>query len=235
MTQTIQIGGLGFEVRWSDRRKTFGLTVGRAGELVAYAPTVTSTEDLTRWINKKLLWVHGKLALKKETAPKMLAPEYVSGESFCYLGRRFRLKVVEGQKDALLFDGTRFLLRRDACPAGDHFRSWYIQTGTDWLRRRVERLSQLAGSRPSGVDVRELGYRWGSCGRKGVLFFNWKILQLPVCLVDYVVLHELVHLRERNHGPAFWAALERALPDYQERKKALAENAKNYLVFGLSV
>ena len=233
MITILQIGGLSFEVRRSDRRKTIGLTVGRAGELVAYAPAVTSTEELSCWINKKLLWVHGKLALKEASAPKMLAPEYVSGESFCYLGRRFRLKVVERQKEPLLFDGTRFLLRHDACPAGGHFRGWYIQTGTDWLRRRAERLSQLAGSQPSGVDVRELGYRWGSCGRKGMLFFNWKILQLPVRLVDYVVLHELIHLRERNHGPAFWAALERALPDCQERKKALAEKAKDYLVFGL--
>ncbi len=235
MIKTLQIGGLSFEVRRSDRRKTLGLTVGRAGELVAHAPAMTSTEELSRWINNKLLWVHGKLALKEEAAPKMLAPEYVSGESFCYLGRRFRLKMVERQKEPLLFDGTRFLLLRGACPAGDHFRNWYIQTGTDWLRRRTERLSQLAGSHASGVDVRELGYRWGSCGRKGILYFNWKILQLPVRLVDYVVLHELVHLRERNHGLAFWEALERALPDCQERKKVLAEKAKEYLVFGLSV
>lgn len=235
MTKTLQIGGLSFEVRRSERRRTLGLTVGRAGELTAYAPTETSTEELTRWINKKLLWVHGKLALKEAAAPKTLAPEYVSGESFCYLGRRFRLKMVERQKEPLLFDGTRFLLRRDACPARDHFRSWYIQTGTDWLRRRADRLSQLAGSQPSGVAVRELGYRWGSCGRKGVLFFNWKLLQLPVRLVDYVVLHELIHLRECNHSPAFWDALERAVPDCHERKLALVQHAKEYLVFGLSI
>lgn len=233
MTKALQIGGLYFEVRRSGRRRTLGLTVGRSGELAAYAPMETSIEELSLWINKKLLWVHGKLAIKQETAPKISAPEYVSGESFCYLGRRFRLKMVQRQEQPLVFDGARFLLRSDAIPAMEHFQHWYIQAGTEWLRRRIERLSQLAGSQPSGVDVRELGFRWGSCGRSGVIRFNWRALQLPVRLIDYVIVHELVHLRERNHGPDFWNALARALPDCQERKQELVQKAKAYLVFGL--
>ena len=66
-----------------------------------------------------------------------------------------------------------------------------------------------------------------------MLFFNWKVLQLPVKLIDYIIIHELVHLSERHHGPAFWTALERALPDWQARKEALVDKAKDYLVFGL--
>lgn len=167
MTETLQLGGLGFEVRRSGRRKTLCLTVDRAGELVAHVPSEASVEELTHWINKRLLWVHRKLALKEEAAPKMRAPEYVSGEAFCY--------------------------------------------------------------------VRDLGYRWGSCGKSGVVFFNWKILQLPVPLVDYIIMHELVHLVEGHHGPAFWQALGRAMPDWQKRKDALADKAKEYLVFGMVV
>lgn len=234
MNNALQIGGLAFEVRRSDRRKTLGLTVGRAGELVAYAPREISTGELSQWITKKLLWVHGKLALKEAASPKVSSPEYVSGESFCYLGRRFRLKRVKRQEAPLLFDGTRFLLKSDCETPAEQFQRWYILAGKEWLQRRVERLSQFSGSQPSGVDVRDLGFRWGSCGRKGILFFNWKILQLPVRLVDYVVLHELIHLRERHHGPAFWKALGIALPDWQSRKNELAKEAKDYLVFGLS-
>lgn len=102
------------------------------------------------------------------------------------------------------------------------------------MARYQQFLERRAGARPSRVEVRDLGYRWGSCGKTGVLFFNWKVLQLPARLVDYVILHELVHLRERNHGPGLWKALERAMPDWQERKDALAQEAKDYLVFGLS-
>jgi predicted metal-dependent hydrolase len=121
MTETLEISGLLFEVRRSDRRKTLGLTVDRGGELIAHTPLATSAEELARWITSKLLWVHRKLALKEEAAPRMHAPEYVSGEAFCYLGRPFSLKVVPKQGLPLHFDGTRFTLRRDARPAEHHF------------------------------------------------------------------------------------------------------------------
>lgn len=235
MTETLQLGGLLFEVRRSDRRKCLGLTVDRAGELVAHVPTETSADELSRWVGKKLLWVHRKLALKEEAAPRMRAPEYVSGEAFSYLGRYYRLKLVERQEQPLQFDGTHFTLRRDARPAEAHFRKWYVTTGADWVTRRVETLSARTTSKPRRVEVRDLGFRWGSCGRNGVVYFNWKLLQLPVRLADYVIAHELVHLREGHHGPEFVKALDRAMPDWQKRKDAIASNAKDYLVFGLRV
>jgi predicted metal-dependent hydrolase len=234
MTETLQLGGLEFEVRRSDRRTTFGLTVDRSCELVVHVPPNASGDELSRWVSKKLLWVHRKLALKEQTAPKLHGPEFVSGESFSYLGRRYRLKLVQRQEHPLQFDGARFTLRRDAGPAERHFRHWYISTGSDWVARRVEILSARTSSKPCRVEVRDLGFRWGSCGGNRVLYFNWKLLQLPVRLADYVIAHELVHLRERHHGPDFWAALSRAMPDWQKRKDALASQAKEYLVFGLS-
>ena len=233
MTETLQLNGLVFEVRRSVRRKTLGLTLDRGGELVAHVPCGTSVEELNRWINKKLLWVYRKLALKEEAAPKIRAPEYVSGEAFCYLGRRFRLKVAPSQNLPLQFDGTRFILRRDARPAESHFRRWYMEAGTDWLQQRVEWLSQHTTRKPEKIEVRDLGFRWGSCSKGGVVYFNWKALQLPVRLVDYIIMHELVHLVEDHHGPEFWQALGRAMPDWQKRKDALADKAKDYLVFGL--
>ena len=235
MTEQLQIGGLVFEVRRSDRRKSLGLTVDRGGELVAHVPLQMTVDEAAAWVNKKLLWVHRKLVLKEESAPKMRAPEFVSGETFCYLGKRYRLKVVEKQKQSLQFAGARFILRRSARPAEVHFRHWYMLTGAEWLRRRVVQLSRHTGSIPNRIEVRDLGFRWGSCGKHGVLYFNWKVLQLPVRLLDYVIVHELVHLREGHHGRAFWEALERAMPDWQKRKDELSKQAKNHLVFGLPI
>jgi hypothetical protein len=133
VTETLQVGELVFEVRRSERRKTLALTVDRRGELVAHVPSSASADEVTKWINRKLLWVYSKLALKREAVPQMRSPEYISGEAFSYLGRRFRLKIVASQPDPLRFDGTQFTLRRDARPAEDHFRRWYIQLGTAWL------------------------------------------------------------------------------------------------------
>jgi predicted metal-dependent hydrolase len=144
------------------------------------------------------------------------------------------MKLVNRQEQPLEFDGTSFTLRRNARPAEAHFRRWYIAEGSEWLKRRTTMLSRRTGASPARVEVRELGFRWGSCGKNGVLYFNWRILQLPARLIDYVIVHELVHLRERHHGPAFSAAIERAMPNWEDRKSALNRKAQEFLMFGLT-
>jgi len=78
------------------------------------------------------------------------------------------------------------------------------------------------------IVVRELGYRWGSCGRSGELQFHWRTIQLPPTAVEYVVVHELVHLREPHHGADFWRRIQRAMPNFAERKLWLAEHGAEY-------
>jgi predicted metal-dependent hydrolase len=78
--------------------------------------------------------------------------------------------------------------------------------------------------------VRDLGFRWGSCGKSGTVNFHWATILLPVSLVDYVVVHELAHLMEPNHTPAFWRRVSRALPEYEQRKTWLAEHGGRHLV-----
>lgn len=222
MNETLEVGGLIFAVRRGARRKTLGLTVDRGGELVIHCPESAVTDELTRWTRSKLLWVQGKLALKAELAPTVCEPEYVSGENFSYLGRHYRLMLVPRQAEALRFDGQRFLLRKDTvAAAATHFRRWYIEHSQAWIAERVEWWSHRTGLRPADVKLRDLGFRWGSCGRHGILFFNWKLMQLSPRLIDYVVAHELAHLLEPHHTPAFWNVLDRVMPDWKARKEEL--------------
>ena len=227
MNDNIQIGELTFEVRRSPRRRTLGLTVDRGGELVIHSPVAETTQELERWARSKLLWVHRKLALKEGLAPRRRGPEFVSGESFGYLGRWYRLAIAVEQEEPLRFDGRRFYLRRDArTGAGDHFRRWYASAGKDWLEKRVGWLARTTGRDPARIELRDLGFRWGSCGQNGVASFNWRLLQLPVRLVDYVIVHELTHLVEPHHGPTFWRALDRSLPDWRDRRDELRMKAQ---------
>jgi predicted metal-dependent hydrolase len=194
---------------------------------VVYAPESTRRDDLESWTRKKLVWVYQKLSIKHDLAAKTREPEYVPGENFQYLGRSYRLMLVDGQRAPLAFDGRHFTLRKDARPAaGEHFRKWFIERGTEWIAQRTHFLVRRAGVKPSRVEVRDLGFRWGSCGSNGTLLLNWRLLQLPVRLADYVICHELVHLRERHHGRTFWALLESIQPDWRERKQQLAKRAQ---------
>ncbi|MGH9343993.1 MAG: M48 family metallopeptidase [Terriglobia bacterium] len=227
MSDTLKLADLTFEIRRSARRKTLGLTVDRGGELVVHAPETASVDELEEWTRKKLRWVHQKLAIKRELTPKGRQPEYVSGENFQYLGRAYRSVLMDHQRTALAFDGHRFVLRKDARPAAaEHFRRWYIEAGSQWVTRRTRLLMRKVGAEPSRIEIRDLGFRWGSCGNSGAVLLNWRLLQLPVRLADYVICHELVHLREPHHGPAFWALLESVQPDWRERKRELAQKAQ---------
>jgi predicted metal-dependent hydrolase len=227
MKEVLEVGGLTFEIRRSTRRKKYGLTVDRDGQLVIHSPETADILELAQWTHTKLLWVLRKLAVKEELAPKVREPEFVTGESFYYLGRSYRLAVVARQDQPLRFDGSRFYLRNDAIiSAADLFRDWYVTVGKEWICRRVTMLSPRIGALPSQVEVRDLGFRWGSCGKNGVIYFNWRVLQLPVRLVDYVISHELAHLLEPHHGSEFWGVLERSLPDWRVRQEELRMKAQ---------
>jgi len=228
--ETIEAGGLVFELRRSTRRRTLGLTIDRGGALVARAPEGVPTEEVRRFAESRLLWVHQKLAEKSVLQPWARGPEFVTGETIFYTGRSVPLRVVKGLGRDLEFDGSRFFLDAAADP-GRAFRRWFKEAGRELIPRRVrwfaKRTTKLAGK----VSVRDLGYRWGSCSSAGNLNFHWQLVQLPLRLIDYVVAHELAHLSAPDHSPAFWKALEEILPDCRQRQGELEREARHYLQF----
>lgn len=231
MNETIQAEGLCFTLRRSARRKTFCVTVDRNGNLVAHAPEGTDDEEIVRLIRSRLLWVHRKLTAKESLQPFSGAPEFVTGEAIFYLGKSFQLRLVENAKTAVEFDGTRFLLNRSTTNPERAFMKWFVQNGTEVIRRRVQWYQHRISNKPAGVKVSDLGYRWGSCSAKGNLHFNWRLLQLPLRLVDYVVAHEMAHLAVPDHSPRFWKVLELIQPDSQARREELDSKARTYLRF----
>jgi predicted metal-dependent hydrolase len=226
MNETLEVGGLTFEIRRSSRRKTLGLTLDRHGELLVHAPDGEPTQRIETWARSKLLWVHRRLGIKERLASALREPEFVSGESFSVLGRQYPLRIDPMQAEPLRFDGRKFCLSTQAIPeAARHFRTWFIGTGRVWVRERLILLARKIGCSPVRAEVRDLGYRWGSCGRNGVLYVNWRTIQLPVRLVDYVLVHELSHLIEPTHGSEFWKVVDRAMPDWRDRREELDRKA----------
>lgn len=229
--ETLEAGGLVFELRRSVRRRTLGLTVDRGGELVVHAPEGSAREEICDYVRSRLLWVHGKLAEKERLRPRTAGLEFVTGESVFYLGQPLRLKVGRGLERELECDGNRFHLDAVAPDPEEAFRRWFLREGKGVIGRRVEWFQQRTARRPSSVRLRDLGYRWGSCSAKGALNFHWVLLQLPMRLIDYVVAHELTHLAVPDHSPAFWKALRAAMPDCREREAELAGEARRFVQF----
>lgn len=229
MTANLIVGDLTVGVVWSPRRKTVSLTVERDGSLTIHAPEGTTEKVLEGFVRDKQFWVYTKLAEKDAWRHPVRPKAFVTGEGFRYLGRSYRLLLVDGQDVPLKLEAGRFKLARTKAAHGrEHFVAWYKAHGLAWVARRVSLYGPRVGAEPSRVEVRDLGYRWGSCGRAGGLNIHWQTIVLPSNVVDYVVVHELVHLREPNHTPAFWTRVERVLPDYQQRKDWLAANGAEF-------
>lgn len=233
MTEHLHLEGLDFTLTRSPRRRTVGITVERDGGLSVSAPEETPLAQVEKLVRRKLFWVFGKLAEKALLFRPTPRKEYVSGEGFHYLGRSYRLLLVDrtevnGAAELRLLGGRFILPRKDRSQAARLFTRWYTEHARVWLRRRVEQLAPRVGIRPQEVRVRDLGNRWGSCTEGGVVNFHWRTICLPPSLVEYVVAHELVHLLEPKHNDCFWNRLERVLSDYRTRKRLLAEQGSDY-------
>lgn len=230
--ETLRVEELLFEVRRSGRRKALQITVDRGGELIVSGPTNASVTQMTAFIREKRFWIYTKLAEKEARKQPIGRKEYISGETFSYLGRRYRLLLVNQQETPLALNGGRFCLKRAEARAGrEHFIRWYTTHGQSWIERRCAAWQTRMKLNPKTVALRELGYRWGSCSKGGSVQFHWATLLLPPSIIDYVIVHEFAHLVHRNHTPEFWKLVARTLPDFAERKTWLAE--RGGLLLGL--
>lgn len=230
-TGHLVVDELAFAVRRSARRKTLEITVDRGGELIIASPPGVADDVLAGFVREKRFWLYTKIAEKELFQQPVGGKEFVAGEGFPYLGRSYRLLLVDGQDAPIKLQDGRFKLRRDLAHEGrTHFVAWYTEHGTAWLRRRVPEWASRMGVEPKGVEVRDLGFRWGSCGQAGGVNFHWATILLPSSIVDYVVVHELAHLLEANHTPGFWQRVARAMPEYEQRKSWLAEHGGRHLV-----
>jgi predicted metal-dependent hydrolase len=197
---------------------------------VVTAPTRTTREEIRQVVLKRAQWITRKLAERASRPPRK---EFVGGETLPYLGRDLPLTVEEVivRRPALTLDHAGFHLTLPARLDAEKRREAAEKTVTTWckaealrcLSERTQHWSGVAGYAPSEVLVREQRRRWGSCGGKGVLRFNWRLIMAPLAVVDYVVVHELAHVRVRNHSAVFWAEVARLMPDYRARRKLLRE------------
>jgi predicted metal-dependent hydrolase len=222
----MRIGGLDFAVRESEHRQTVGITVDRDGSLLLHAPTGSDPDSLASWAWSKRGWVFRKLAEKHLLLPTSPSKDFVTGEGFDYLGRHYRLLLTDDPPGSVVkLERGRLRMSRQVAEAGggkDAMIRWYRQRARAWLPPRIRPWAQRLSVQPGDLDVRDLGYRWGSLGKDDRFNIHWAAMQLPVSLVDYVIVHELAHIGQPRHTPTFWATVQRALPDHDQRRIRLA-------------
>ena len=226
------VGDLVLAVAPPSDRKTIEIVVERDASLVLKAPTTATIERAKQFVTAKRPWVYRKLAEKDALTGPPVVKQFVEGEGFAYLGRSYRLTLTTaaGAKEGVRLERGRFRLpAKEAHEGAAKMRRWYTKVGGQWLRHRIRPWAARLGEEAATVEVRDLGYRWGSARpTEGPQRINvhWVTLQLPPSLIDYVLVHELAHLREVNHNPDFWKIVSRLMPTYELQRVTLATIGK---------
>lgn len=226
----IELGGevVEYTLRRSDR-KTLGITVEPDGEVVVTAPRAAALAEVESVLRRRRMWI---LRHRQEVAalPPLTPPrEWVSGETHRYLGRQYRLKVESGMKAEVKLVGRFFHVvvpdPADTERVRKRMERWYLDHARATFERRmaelIRRTPRLRLTEPPPLIIRKLERRWGSCSPDGRILINVDAVKLPVGCIDYLLMHELCHLRVPHHGPAFWRLLDACMPDWKRWRRRL--------------
>lgn len=206
-------------------RKTIALQITEDGALIVRAPFSVSDETIMRVIYKHRDWIKEKKKQMEARDPKFVPKEFVNGEGFLFLGRYYRLQIVDNQEEPLKFENNRFLLSKEALPkAKEVFIDWYKKMAYEKISERVEWYASLSGIKYKKVNITNAQKRWGSCSPNGNLNFSWRLIMAPLSVIDYVVVHELAHIEIKNHSKAFWNKVKVLMPNYEKCKEWLKLN-----------
>lgn len=233
-TDSIVFGGtrIDYSIQRTSRRKTLAITVSPDRSVTVAAPKGTRRTLVAKKVYQKAEWIVRQQERLRRNG-RQSAKKFVSGESFPYLGRQYQLKVVPQSTapsipQAVVLRGRlvipvarRWGVERRRLAVRAALTAWYREHANVQIQSAVGRFSARLGVAVTGVEIREMKTRWGSGGPNGRLRFHWRIVMAPKRLLEYVVAHELCHIRYQNHSREFWRLLGHVMPDYQQRRQEL--------------
>jgi len=207
------------------KRKTIALQITDDATLIVKAPFGISEQAIKNVVIKHIDWIKKKKEKILSRDPKFVKKEFVNGEGFMYLGKSYKLSIVNKQNIPLVFDNNAFFLLKDYLPiAKQLFINWYKKRGYEKISERVEWYAKKRGFVYNRINITNANQRWGSCSSKRNLNFSWRLIMAPLPVIDYVVVHELVHLDEKNHTKFFWSKVKMLIPDYEKHKEWIKRN-----------
>lgn len=223
------------------KRKTIGISVTADKGVRVAAPLWVTHAQIQEVVLSRAEWIVKKRLLLQEKKQQASPCSFTEDALLLYRGSAYPLhiqRVPESSRVAFRMEENRFLaVVPEGLPAEfevSTLRSiavdWYKVQAQALVRDRVSFYAERMGVTPSKVAVREQKTLWGSCSGKDSININWKLVMAPPPILDYVLVHELAHIRQKNHSKAFWSLVAAVLPDYSERSRWLRENGVKLIV-----
>lgn len=226
----LNFAGVGEFTLIRSARRSISIQVLATGQVVVRAPLRLPAGYLERVLAEKTAWIQKMQAQAGQARLQGLGEpagkrRFEAGQPFPFLGQDYPLEIVERQAVPLRLEGG-FRLRRGALgQAAGVFEAWYREQARDLYTRRLAELAARHGFQYSRMRLSSARTRWGSCSSRGTISLNWRLVLAPAEVVDYVILHELAHLRVPNHSKEFWRLVESLCPEAKQHRQWLKINA----------
>jgi len=201
-------------------RKTASILVYPNNSVKVCVPKWMPSFQIDRFIEDKKAWIEKRL-LANSLKPQLSPKTYTTGEPFLYLGQRYTLQVIQSAKnEVFLSENTLYVHTKltDGFSVFKGLKKWIKTQAADILLDRLSLYKAPFENKINSVSFKYQNTRWGSCSSKGNINLNWKLIFTPLHVIDYVIVHELCHLIEMNHGPKFWKCVEQHYPSFKQSK-----------------
>ena len=223
--RTVNLSGkyLTYTLKRTHRRRSIGLRIDDTG-LTVNVPLRVSEKWLLSVLQDKAQWVVKKLEHWQASKPQPV--HWHDGQKISFVGTTLTLRVVASLFASLpQLSGSQLIVHvTDSANHGlieQAVTQWYQREAELLFKQRVAHYVQLINVNPRSVKLSNARTQWGSCTADGNVRLNWQLIKMPLSLVDYVVVHELAHLVEMNHSPAFWGVVEKTIPEYLKLRREL--------------
>ncbi len=207
------------------RRRTISLEITKDAALVVRAPLRTPDTYIKKLIEEKRAWIEKKVAdIRSRPAPPKR--HFARGEEFLFLGKFYFLETITGS-DAGISLGDRFYIGEKRLPeVRGLLKGWYVEKAAEIIPVRIAGFAAILDYRPKKIRISDTRRRWASCSTSGTLSFCWRLVLAPPEVIDYVIVHELVHMRQPDHSNIFWEKVGQAMPDYEQHRDWLRKNER---------
>ena len=217
-----------FKIIKTARKKTSEITV-KYDDVLIRAPFSKSIEDIEYLVKNKAEWILQKIKENVGKKPEIILPIYKNNTTLPYLGKNITLNIVKDENDFLEFLNDEFVMHVKKNRVKIIYEKWLFSISPTIFNVSVEKYSVLLNVRPKKIWIKNLKSRWGSTTFKGTINLNVHLIKAPIEVIEYVVLHEMGHLIEKNHSHRFWKIIKCHMFDYLDKIKWLKINGSNIL------
>ncbi|MCD4780568.1 MAG: M48 family metallopeptidase [Candidatus Omnitrophica bacterium] len=235
-TIAIPNGRIDFTLKKSSRRRTISISVDKKARIAVAAPSYSADKEIFQFINEKAKWISDKVIEAQKYQDDVNQKKFEHGYYFLFMGKEYPIKIEQRDRKRTLitFNGScwQVLLADHIGPQQrqkhikEKMLKWYREQAKEVLGGRIFHFARIIGLGPQRIAIRSQKRVWGNCDtRTQTINLNWQIILTPLSVIDYIIVHELCHLKVPNHSQRFWLEVKKILPQYKESVKWLKIHA----------